>query len=217
MRYTIGQYAGGYNIYTFDEPDGYIAREEDWRGGRTCSIAGLRRNGHEVLSICPGDLVHATLLPLAASAVDKPSPWSDYRSAPTRSAKSTWRSTRHGRSRSTKDLSGRSRFRQADGIRTNNTRRSTPGRACGITSSTGRSWPSLPMQRASVSDSCGAVHYGAEIAIDGRKIGEHVGCMTPITLDLTAYVTPGRTTSLQVKAFHRKHYGHPVCHRTGRF
>jgi hypothetical protein len=29
LLYTIGQYAGGYNIYTFDEPDGYIAREVD--------------------------------------------------------------------------------------------------------------------------------------------------------------------------------------------
>ena len=29
VLYTIGQYAGGYNIYTFDEPDGYVAREVD--------------------------------------------------------------------------------------------------------------------------------------------------------------------------------------------
>jgi hypothetical protein len=29
VLYTIGQYAGGYNIYTFDEPGGYSAREVD--------------------------------------------------------------------------------------------------------------------------------------------------------------------------------------------
>lgn len=57
----------------------------------------------------------------------------------------------------------------------------------------------------------GAVNYGAEIMIDGAKIGKHVGCMTPIALDLSRFVTPGHTHVLQVKAFYRKHYGTPVC------
>jgi hypothetical protein len=30
VLYTIGQYAGGYTIFTFHEPDGYIAREVDY-------------------------------------------------------------------------------------------------------------------------------------------------------------------------------------------
>lgn len=57
----------------------------------------------------------------------------------------------------------------------------------------------------------GSVNFGAEILIDGKKVGEHVGCMTPLALDLTPFVTPGKSHNLEVKAFHRKHYGHPKC------
>ena len=52
----------------------------------------------------------------------------------------------------------------------------------------------------------GGVNYGAEIFLDGRKVGEHHGPMLPFSVDLTGAVTPGSEHRLEVKAYHRRHY-----------
>jgi len=46
----------------------------------------------------------------------------------------------------------------------------------------------------------GAVFYHSEIFIDGGQVGFHDGGSTPFTIDLTAFVTPGKKHNLVVKA-----------------
>jgi len=57
----------------------------------------------------------------------------------------------------------------------------------------------------------GAVNYGAEVRLNGKLVGSHVGPLMPFEIDLTDHVTPGATYELEVKAYHRRHYthGHP--------
>ena len=52
----------------------------------------------------------------------------------------------------------------------------------------------------------GGVTYGAEIFLDGDKVGEHVGPMMPFIVDLTGVAQPGKTYRLEVKAYHSRHY-----------
>ena len=52
----------------------------------------------------------------------------------------------------------------------------------------------------------GAVTYGCEVFLDGRKVGEHHGPQVAFEIDLTGAATPGKEQVLQVKAFHRRHY-----------
>ena len=53
---------------------------------------------------------------------------------------------------------------------------------------------------------CGAINFGAEIYLDGKKAGEHHGPMMPFEVDLTPLVRPGKTHTLRIKAFHKRHY-----------
>ncbi len=55
----------------------------------------------------------------------------------------------------------------------------------------------------------GAVTYGCEVYLDGQKMGEHHGPQVAFEIDLTRAVVPGREQTLQVKAFHRRHYLQP--------
>ena len=57
----------------------------------------------------------------------------------------------------------------------------------------------------------GAVNYGAEVYLDGKLVGSHVGPLMPFEVDLTDHVAPGGSYALEVKAYHRRHYthGHP--------
>lgn len=55
----------------------------------------------------------------------------------------------------------------------------------------------------------GAVAHGCEVFLDGKKVGEHHGPQVPFEMDLTAFTTPGREQTLQVKAYHRRHYFKP--------
>ncbi len=52
----------------------------------------------------------------------------------------------------------------------------------------------------------GGVNYGAEIFLDGKKVGEHAGPMMPFVVDLTGVVQAGQNYHLEVKAFHSRHY-----------
>jgi hypothetical protein len=52
----------------------------------------------------------------------------------------------------------------------------------------------------------GAVAYGCEIFLDGKKAGEHHGPLVPFTVDLTPFAIPGKPQTLEVKAYHRRHY-----------
>lgn len=52
----------------------------------------------------------------------------------------------------------------------------------------------------------GGVNYGAEILLDGKKVGEHDGPMMPFVVDLTGVAQPGKTYRLEVKAYHSRHY-----------
>ncbi len=52
----------------------------------------------------------------------------------------------------------------------------------------------------------GAVNYGCEVFLDGKKVGEHHGPQVAFTVDLTAAAVAGKEQTLQVKAFHRRHY-----------
>lgn len=60
----------------------------------------------------------------------------------------------------------------------------------------------------------GAVAHGCEVILDGRKIGEHHGPQVPFAMDLTPAVIPGEEQTLQVKAFHRRHYIKPGVKQT---
>ncbi len=50
----------------------------------------------------------------------------------------------------------------------------------------------------------GAVNYGCEVFLDGRKVGEHRGPQVAFTVDLTTAAVAGKEQTLQVKAFHRR-------------
>ena len=52
----------------------------------------------------------------------------------------------------------------------------------------------------------GAVTYGCEVFLDGRKVGEHQGPQVAFEVDLTAAASPGKEQTLAVKVFHRRHY-----------
>lgn len=52
----------------------------------------------------------------------------------------------------------------------------------------------------------GAVAYGCEVFLDGKKVGEHHGPQVAFEMDLTDFATPGKEQTLQVKAYHRRHY-----------
>jgi hypothetical protein len=52
----------------------------------------------------------------------------------------------------------------------------------------------------------GAVTYGCEVFLDGKKVGEHHGPQVAFEMDLKPFATPGKEQTLQVKAFHRRHY-----------
>jgi hypothetical protein len=52
----------------------------------------------------------------------------------------------------------------------------------------------------------GAVNFGAEIFLDGKKIGGHDGPLMPFSVDLTGVAKPGQTQRLEVKAYHSRHY-----------
>jgi hypothetical protein len=52
----------------------------------------------------------------------------------------------------------------------------------------------------------GAVTYGCEVFLDGKKVGEHHGPQVAFEMDLTDFATPGKEQTLQVKAYHRRHY-----------
>ncbi len=46
----------------------------------------------------------------------------------------------------------------------------------------------------------GAVDYDATVWVDGERVGRHRGGFTPFTLNITAYVTPGKTITLVIRA-----------------
>ena len=52
----------------------------------------------------------------------------------------------------------------------------------------------------------GAVNFGAEILLDGKRIGGHEGPLMPFSVDLTGVAKPGQTHRLEVKAYHSRHY-----------
>ena len=52
----------------------------------------------------------------------------------------------------------------------------------------------------------GAVAHGCEVFLDGKLVGDHAGPQVPFEMDLTDFVTPGKEQTLQVKAYHRRHY-----------
>lgn len=52
----------------------------------------------------------------------------------------------------------------------------------------------------------GAVTYGCEVFLDGKKAGEHHGPQVAFRVDLTPLATPGKSQKLEVKAYHRRHY-----------
>lgn len=52
----------------------------------------------------------------------------------------------------------------------------------------------------------GAVNYGCEVFLDGKEVGEHHGPLVPFTMNLTPFVTPGKPQTLEIKAYHRRHY-----------
>lgn len=52
----------------------------------------------------------------------------------------------------------------------------------------------------------GGVNFGAEVFIDSKKVGEHVGPNMPFIVDLTGVAQPGRTHRLEVTAYHSRHY-----------
>jgi hypothetical protein len=52
----------------------------------------------------------------------------------------------------------------------------------------------------------GGVNYGAEIFLDGKKVGEHAGPNMPFVVDLTGVAEPGKSHALEVRAYHSRHY-----------
>ena len=60
----------------------------------------------------------------------------------------------------------------------------------------------------------GAVAHGCEMFLDGKKVGEHHGPQVAFEMDLTPFVTPGKIQTLQVKAYHRRHYFKPGERKT---
>jgi len=60
----------------------------------------------------------------------------------------------------------------------------------------------------------GAVTYGCEVFLDGKKVGEHHGPQVAFEIDLTDEAAAGKQQALQVKAFHRRHYLKPGENRT---
>ncbi len=52
----------------------------------------------------------------------------------------------------------------------------------------------------------GAVNYGAEVYIDGKKVGDHVGSLSAFEFDITNFIRWGESQRLEVKAYHRRHY-----------
>ena len=52
----------------------------------------------------------------------------------------------------------------------------------------------------------GAVNYGCEVFLDGKKVGEHHGPQVAFTVDMTTAAVAGKEQTLQVKTFHRRHY-----------
>lgn len=52
----------------------------------------------------------------------------------------------------------------------------------------------------------GAVNFGAEIYIDGKKAGEHHSNFTAFDIDITKFVTPGARHKLEIKAYVLNHY-----------
>jgi hypothetical protein len=55
----------------------------------------------------------------------------------------------------------------------------------------------------------GGVNYGAEVFLDGKKLGEHHGPQLPFEMDATGVAVAGTTQTLTVKAYHRRHYLKP--------
>lgn len=55
----------------------------------------------------------------------------------------------------------------------------------------------------------GGVNYGAEVFLDGKKLGEHHGPQLPFEIDATGVAVAGTTQTLTVKAYHRRHYLKP--------
>jgi len=53
--------------------------------------------------------------------------------------------------------------------------------------------------------SFGAVNYGADLLVNDKLMGSHVGSMTPFEVDISSAFVPGRECSLKVKAYHRRH------------
>ena len=53
----------------------------------------------------------------------------------------------------------------------------------------------------------GGCNYGAEVYLNKQKVMEHTGPMTPFKANITPFVVPGQAYDLEVKAFHRFHYG----------
>lgn len=58
--------------------------------------------------------------------------------------------------------------------------------------------------------SFGAVNYGADVFVNDKLMGSHVGSMTPFEVDVTEAVEPGKEYTLKVKAYHRRRYMVPV-------
>ena len=52
----------------------------------------------------------------------------------------------------------------------------------------------------------GGVNYGADVFLDGKEVGGHVGPMMPFTVDLTGVTSPGKTHRLEVNAYSNRHY-----------
>lgn len=52
----------------------------------------------------------------------------------------------------------------------------------------------------------GAVAHGCEVLLDGKLVGTHHGPQIAFEMDLTAFAKPGKPQTLQVKAYHRRHY-----------
>lgn len=64
----------------------------------------------------------------------------------------------------------------------------------------------ISAQGQSVQLRFGAVNYGCEVFLDGKKVGEHHGPLVPFTMNLTPFVTPGKPQTLEIKVYHRRHY-----------
>ena len=60
----------------------------------------------------------------------------------------------------------------------------------------------------------GAVSHGCEVMLDGKKVGEHHGPQVAFEMDLTDKAVAGTQQTLQVKAYHRRHYLKPGQSKT---